>query len=77
MAVLSDVGVSNYYAWVVYQGGIPLPRGYYVLVLGPGEVGGAVIGLGFNPTVGGLNPDPLAGMKVHWLRKCFSRSLRE
>ena len=24
--------------------------------------------MGFNPTVGGLNPDPLAGMKVHWLQ---------
>jgi hypothetical protein len=31
-------------------------------------VGGAVIGLGFKPTVGGLNPDPLAGVKVHWLQ---------
>jgi hypothetical protein len=75
MTVLSDVGVSNYYAWVVYQGGVPLPRGITTGVLGPKEIGGAVIGLGFKPTVGGLNPDPLADVKVHWLQ-AFQSVLR-
>jgi hypothetical protein len=66
-SVLADLTVSNYYAWVVHVPSIALPRGGATPEIGPGEAGGAFLGLGYYPSKG-LYPNPLYGTKIHWLQ---------